>query len=72
MQKTMGELKTSSPMASGEASVSSSGYQTAAVPVAALPPKKKRNLPGMPGKSSIYVYMLESSVSKMEANCDIV
>lgn len=44
----MGELKTSSPMASGEASVSSSGYQTAAVPVATLPPKKKRNLPGMP------------------------
>ncbi|KAF3446292.1 hypothetical protein FNV43_RR11471 [Rhamnella rubrinervis] len=46
----MGELEKSSPLtvptASGEASISSSGYQTMTVPVA--PPKKKRNLPGMP------------------------
>ncbi|XP_059455493.1 zinc finger protein GAI-ASSOCIATED FACTOR 1-like [Corylus avellana] len=46
----MVELDKSSPMtastASGEASISSSGYQT--TPLAAPPPKKKRNLPGMP------------------------
>lgn len=34
--------------ASGEASISSSGYQT--TPVEVPPQKKKRNLPGMPGK----------------------
>lgn len=49
----MGELENSSPMtvstASGEASISSSGHQTTVVPVEP-PPKKKRNLPGMPGK----------------------
>ncbi|XP_062101110.1 zinc finger protein GAI-ASSOCIATED FACTOR 1-like [Humulus lupulus] len=49
----MGELENSSPMAvsiasAGEASVSSSGYQTTPVPVDAVLPKKKRNLPGMP------------------------
>jgi hypothetical protein len=48
------ELEKSSPMtastASGEACISSSGYQT--TPLAAPPPKKKRNLPGMPGEIS--------------------
>lgn len=48
----MGEQENSSPMtvstASAEASISSSGYQT--TPVEVAPPKKKRNLPGMPGK----------------------
>ncbi|KAH7524070.1 zinc finger protein GAI-ASSOCIATED FACTOR 1 [Ziziphus jujuba] len=46
----MGEQENSSPMtvstASAEASISSSGYQT--TPVEVAPPKKKRNLPGMP------------------------
>ena len=48
----MVELDISSPMtvstASREASVTSSGNQTAPQPVA--PTKKKRNLPGTPGK----------------------
>lgn len=48
----MVELDISSPMtvstASGEASVTSSGNRTGPQPVA--PTKKKRNLPGTPGK----------------------
>lgn len=52
----MGELENSSAMAvstasAGEASVSSSGYETTPVPLDVVPPKKKRNLPGMPGKA---------------------
>ncbi|PON40464.1 TFIIH C1-like domain containing protein [Parasponia andersonii] len=50
----MGELlENSSPVAvstasAGDVSVSSSGYQTTPLPVEVVPPKKKRNLPGMP------------------------
>ena len=53
----MGELENSSPVmavstaSAVEACVSSSGHQT--TPVEVVPPKKKRNLPGMPGKAII-------------------